>query len=560
MKATILLCISLSILNCSIANIIEEVRKDIPLKGSISVLSTPDLYNLTKIWSAEFCRLNPGVKVKVIKASEVSLGNFLNIRKCIGFVSNEYYATLNQEIWKIVIGRDIIVPIINSNNPFIDKINKQGISSIEIAQLFKMSGSKNWGTLLKGEQKTQLNYYMIDNESIISGVADFLNLDQVVIDGVKVKNGREMISSIQKDPYAIGFCKMIDILDFDNLHIVDHIKLLPIDRNGNGKIDYMENIYADMNVLSRGVWIGKYPKSLFSNIYSVSNVKPKNDIEIAFLRWVLSDGQQYLNISGYSDLVYSERKAKIDTLFDNQINLITTKDNYATSKAIILIAAISLISIIVLIIIIRIVKNTTAAVQDAIPVFSRVFDEGSVSIPRGLYYDKTHTWAFMGKDGMVKIGIDDFFQHISGPLTRVKMKNAGDKIRKGQTLFSVIQNGKQLNIYAPISGTIKKHNEILNSNSSIINSSPYSDGWVYMVEPTNWIREIQFLTMERKYREWLKSEFSRLKDFLAASLKPNTTGYAHVLQDGGELKDGILEDLGPEVWEEFQTKFIDTSK
>ena len=46
--------------------------------------------------------------------------------------------------------------------------------------------------------------------------------------------------------------------------------LLPIDRNGNGLIDYNEKIYDDINDFSRGVWIGKYPKSLFSNIYSVA--------------------------------------------------------------------------------------------------------------------------------------------------------------------------------------------------------------------------------------------------------------------------------------------------
>ena len=81
-----------------------------------------------------------------------------------------------------------------------------------------------------------------------------------------------------------------------------------------------------------------------------------------------------------------------------------------------------------------------------------------------------------------------------------------------------------------------------------------------MIEPTNWIREIQFLIMEKKYKEWLRSEFSRLKDFLAVSAKPKTVEFApSVLQDGGEIKDGVLADFGPEVWEDFQTNFIDTS-
>ena len=68
------------------------------------------------------------------------------------------------------------------------------------------------------------------------------------------------------------------------------------------------------------------------------------------------------------------------------------------------------------------------------------------------------------------------------------------------------------------------------------------------------------MIMAEKYTEWIKYEFSRLKDFFAASLKANTSEYSHiVLQDGGDIKDNILADFGPEVWEDFQTKFIDAS-
>jgi len=202
--------------------------------------------------------------------------------------------------------------------------------------------------------------------------------------------------------------------------------------------------------------------------------------------------------------------------------------------------------------------NNEVDVQDTAFVKTQAFNEQVVDIPIGLYYDKTHTWAYMEKDGMVRIGIDDFLQHITGPITRVKMKSTGEKIRKGKEVLSIIQKGKQLDIHAPVSGTIKKQNKALTKSSSLINSSPYSDGWVYMIEPTNWIKEIQYLITGNKYKEWLKSEFSRLKDFLAVSVKPNVE-YAHILQDGGELKDGILEDLGPEVWEDFQINFIDIS-
>jgi len=41
-------------------------------------------------------------------------------------------------------------------------------------------------------------------------------------------------------------------------------------------------------------------------------------------------------------------------------------------------------------------------------------NENSILAPGGLFYDKTHTWAFMEENGQVKIGINDFLQHVTG--------------------------------------------------------------------------------------------------------------------------------------------------
>ncbi|MFZ4740415.1 MAG: glycine cleavage system protein H [Bacteroidales bacterium] len=192
---------------------------------------------------------------------------------------------------------------------------------------------------------------------------------------------------------------------------------------------------------------------------------------------------------------------------------------------------------------------------------SRIFNEDSVIIPKGIYYDKTHTWAFMEKNGFVKIGIDDFLHHITGSLNKIKMKNEGERIIKGEAVLSIIQNGKQLTINAPISGVIKSINKQLIEDSSLINASVFNEGWIYSVEPTNWTRDIQFLFMAENYKEWLKNEFSRLKDFFASiKLTNNAELTPIILQDGGELNDNILADFGPEIWEDFQTKFINTSK
>ena len=188
------------------------------------------------------------------------------------------------------------------------------------------------------------------------------------------------------------------------------------------------------------------------------------------------------------------------------------------------------------------------------------FEPKSLNVPKGLFFDKSHTWVYMEKDGNVRIGMDEFLCHVTGPVTRVMMKSRGEKVNKGEVILSLIQNGKHLDIYAPVSGIIREKNDALSSNATMLNQSPYNEGWVYMIEPSNWLRETRFMVMADRYSEWLNFEFTRLKDFFSIALRTRENDLMLVLQDGGEIKDEILADFGPEVWEDFQTRFIDYSK
>jgi len=531
-------------------------------EDSIKVVSSPDLYNLSLKWASEYNKISAETKIKVISVNNGKMKDNLLDQGEIGFVSNEYSTGFdNESVLKIVIGRDVIVPVINSNNPFLSAISQKGISPESYARFFDNKDSMNWGTLLKGKQNSTAIFYYYNDESILKGISQFLKTEKSKIHGIEAESSEEMISAIKKDPYAIGFCKMINILDPENQTMAENITIAPIDRNGNGEIDYNEKIYDDLNSFNRGVWIGKYPKTLFSSIYSVSSISPKNEKEVAFLKWVVTDGQKYLYSNGFSDLLLAERQSNTDKLYNARVYAGAVSNDRLLLKILLFVITTIVLAGLIAGAISRYRNRKKAEVRVKASVSMPMPDENSLLVPRGIYFDKTHTWAFMEQNGVVKVGIDDFLQHLTGPITRIKMKNEGHKVKKGEHILSLIQNGKQLNIYAPISGTILERNSALDTNSSMLNHSPYNDGWVYRIEPTNWLRENQLLFMADKHRQYIKNEFSRLKDFLAEILKADNEKYAQVvLQDGGELIDNTLANLGPEVWEDFQLKFIDPSR
>ncbi len=565
MKTRIILIIGILLLSFNLANSKEiGVVKNESGKGSLTIFTSADLYSLTTKWVNEYSKLNPGIKMQLIMTSEMDIQHLLTKTSAVGLISDESLAAVkNVPSWNMVIGRDVIVPVMNQSNPLKNQIFKFGITAEQFGQLLTNPKNWKWGVGPENQinnKPVAAHYYFVNEPSIISRVSNFVHEKNTNPTGIKVLSEFEMISAIQKDPCGIGFCRLNSLTDQKNQSLTANISLVPIDKNGNGRIDYSEAIYENLEQFSRGVWIGKYPMALSGKIYSLSSLKPKNESEISFLNWVLTDGQQYLASNGFTSLVLSERKSQLAKINEPPASFTTipTETNPVFKIIFLILIALGLTTL-ALDLISRRIRNKNTA-KSAIPTLLSAFKEADVLVPQGLYFDKTHTWAFLKKDGLVKIGIDDFLQHVTGPITRIEFKNIGETIKKGDHLFTIVQKGKQLKIYSPVTGKIAEQNKELLTHAGLLNNSPFADGWIYMVEPTNWLLEIQFMNMAEKYSNWLKAEYTRLKDFFESAVRVHVPAFIMVLQDGGVLRDGILAELGPEVWEDFQTKFIDTSK
>lgn len=490
------------------------------------------------------------MKVNVIR--DFNSGDVLNDRPGIGFTDDETWIARNKTGWSMIVGRDIIVPVMNIHNRLKDSIAKKGITPENLSRMMQIQDKDDVQNLFT-------KCFVVNEASVVKGVEKFLKTNNLKSKGIEIVREEEIVSAIEKNSNAMGFCRLSSITKPDGQSLPENIALVTVDKNNNGKIDYMEDIYDNLQTFERGVWIGKYPKALTGKIYVISTKKPVKETELAFLKWVLTDGQLLLNNFGYTDLVLNERQTQLAKIQSDHISIQARGNQFAWVKRIL--AVLLVLGAVALIL--RLITGITRTRKKVrVNVHTRqipVFDEDSMVIPKGLFFDKTHTWAFMKKDGTVKVGIDDFLQHVTGKITRIDLRKTGDKIKKGEHLLTLVQKGKQLDIYSPVSGTIREKNKSLTEYPSLINISPYKEGWTYSIEPKNWPVEMQFLSMAGKYKTELKKEFQRLKDFLVSAVKANENGSALVLQDGGALKDNLLEELGPEVWDDFQTKFIDIS-
>jgi glycine cleavage system H protein len=83
---------------------------------------------------------------------------------------------------------------------------------------------------------------------------------------------------------------------------------------------------------------------------------------------------------------------------------------------------------------------------------------------------------------VVRVGITDFAQDALGDVVYAQMPEVGTKITANEVVGEVESTKSVSDIYAPVSGEVVARNESLDSDSALINSDPYGDGWLIEIK------------------------------------------------------------------------------
>jgi glycine cleavage system H protein len=106
-------------------------------------------------------------------------------------------------------------------------------------------------------------------------------------------------------------------------------------------------------------------------------------------------------------------------------------------------------------------------------------------IPSELKYTKSHEWVRSEDDGTVTIGITDHAQELLGDLVFVELPEVGTEMSAEDAVCVVESVKAASDVYMPISGEIVEVNGSLADAPETINDSPYDDGWLIRVQPSN---------------------------------------------------------------------------
>lgn len=281
----------------------KETGKE--LKGSISVSGAFALYPMASKWAEEFQKLHPGVSINISaggagKGMADVLAGMVDLAMFSRGVNQE---EIKKGAWFIAVARDAVLPTISAKNPMYADLQKKGMTQQQFTDIFITGKITNWKQVYGTGKAGKINVY---NRSDACGAAEmwakYLGGAQEDLLGVGVFGDPGIASAVKADASGIGFNNLNYAYDVTSRKKYEGMEVIPIDINNNGVIDSTEQVYGSLDDLMKAIRDGVYPCPPARDLYFISKGKPQNEIVLAFLNWIMTEGQKYVDEAGYVQL------------------------------------------------------------------------------------------------------------------------------------------------------------------------------------------------------------------------------------------------------------------
>lgn len=264
-------------------------------------------------WAEEFQKIHPELKIDISGGGAgKGMTDVLAGVVDIGMVSRDIYAReLENGAFPLAVVKDAVVPTVNAKNPEMAAIGKIGLTKKIASRLW--NGELNtWGEAL-GTSSTVPVHVFTRSDACGAGetFAAWFGKKQENLKAIAVFGDPGVAAAVQKDRVGIGYNNIAYTYDLHTKRPYDGLAVVPVDVNENGVIDPEEDFYETSETLIRAISENRYPSPPARDLYLVTKGKPVKPEVVAFLAFILTEGQQYAVESGYIGL--SDEKLTAET-------------------------------------------------------------------------------------------------------------------------------------------------------------------------------------------------------------------------------------------------------
>ena len=291
-------------------------------KETITISGAWALYPLTIRWAEEYQKIHPDVRIEV-SAGGAGKGMTDALAKAvdIGMVSREVYpAEMEKGAFWVSVSKDAVVPMANADNPVIGEILKKGITRETFEKIWVTEEITSWQDALSGDVTGRSAIHVYTRSDACGAAetwANYMGHHQEDLEGIGVFGDPGLADAVRKDLVGIGYNNINFAYDAGTKRPAGGLKVIPIDLNGDGRIDESEDFYKSRDDVVKAIAEGRYPSPPARNLHFVTQGIPEREVVKDFMEWVITEGQKYVDEAGYITLPKATLDEQLNKLKGN---------------------------------------------------------------------------------------------------------------------------------------------------------------------------------------------------------------------------------------------------
>jgi phosphate transport system substrate-binding protein len=279
----------------------------------IKITGTKFPFEIMQRWIDAYTQSHPNVKFQLSKAIPVDSAELFIAAHAFRqgeLKDNEVLISLNHYAQ---------LPIANIKRKDLQALQQKGFTQQDLQNIYFNAQNKTDGlsepvTVYRRDKKVCASRSFSEN---VTGKQ--LDVAGELVNG----DDRALSAAVKNDVNGISYNNLSLIYNLKTRKVADSIAVIPIDLNGNGKIDADENIYATLDDVLNFLSASNNNIIPQDNVNIVINKTTVSKNALDFISWIITQGQQYNQSSGFLSLdktvVLQEQKLLSSLANDNAL-------------------------------------------------------------------------------------------------------------------------------------------------------------------------------------------------------------------------------------------------
>jgi glycine cleavage system H protein len=120
-------------------------------------------------------------------------------------------------------------------------------------------------------------------------------------------------------------------------------------------------------------------------------------------------------------------------------------------------------------------------------------------------YSAEGIWA-LADGNRVRVGMTDFLQQLNGDVAFAEVQPEGTAVATGGEVATVETIKANVEVPSPVGGAIVEVNPAMELSPEVINQDPYGEGWLVVIEASDWPTDRDVLLGPQAYFELMKAQ------------------------------------------------------